>query len=78
MVAPGVAHNEGISVAQSGCEWGERGSIECWREESGGKGEVFKSMKGIKISDAFGQREGDRLFTSAASSSPLRTASKCR
>lgn len=44
----------------------------------GGKGEMFKRMKGIKISDVFGQREGDRLFTSAASSSPLHTASKCR
>lgn len=43
MAAPGVDHNEGISVAQSACEWLEKGV----NREGGmeGKGEVFKSLK---------------------------------
>lgn len=42
MAAPGVDHNEGISVAQSACEWEERGSME--KEARGGNGGV-RSMK---------------------------------
>lgn len=36
MVAPGVDHNEGISVAQSACEWEERGSMEKEAREGNG------------------------------------------
>lgn len=48
MVAPGVDHNEGISVAQSACEWEERGSMEKEAREGNGGVKSIKRPKNLR------------------------------
>lgn len=48
MVAPGVDHNEGISVAQSACEWEERGSMEKEAREGNGGVRSIKRHKNLR------------------------------